>query len=451
MHRQIEGYASRVSVRPGQRFDLHVSTSAGRFRVVAYRFGQYRGGWAHAVWRSRWLDGHEQSRPRFRPYATRTIVAPWRRSVRVRTEGWRPGAYLLKLVARSGWQAHVPLIVRSRSAAGKVAIVAPVTTWQAYNDWGGYSLYVGRGGDRRAWAVSYDRPYPRPGAGPGSMMYGVLPTVVLAERLDVRLAYFTNVDLHERRRTLAKARGYVGVGHDEYWTRAMRRHVTRARAHGTNLAFLGANTMYWRIRLEDRRTGPNRLQVGWRHDAALDPRARDRPGLSTARWRDQPRPRPEDRLIGMLYECFPVNADYRVVSPRWWGFRGTGVNRGTRFPDLVGVEADRVYPVRSTPRPLQILSHVDYSCGGVGTSAQSVYYTTPSGAGVFAAGTLRWQCAMMRHCGQGRMPVRNRVFVKRVTRNVVTQFAAGPVGDRFRARDNLRRFDLPRFNQVPAS
>ncbi|MGH3506652.1 MAG: N,N-dimethylformamidase beta subunit family domain-containing protein, partial [Nocardioidaceae bacterium] len=220
---------------------------------------------------------------------------------------------------------------------------------------------------------------------------------------------------------------------------------------GTNLAFLGANTMYWRIRLEDRRTGRDRLQVGWRSDAALDPVARRHPRLTTARWRDRPHPRPENSLIGMKYECFPVSTDYRIVTPHWWGFRGTHVRRGSRFHSLVGIEADRVYPIRSTPRPLQILAHKKYSCGGVGTSAQSVYYTTKSGAGVFTAGTLRWQCAMGRHCASAVMDVRTRSFVRAVTRNVIRVFAKGPVGDRFPAHDNVARFDLPRVNEVPAS
>ncbi len=451
MNRQIEGYATRVSVPPGGKFALKVSTSARRFQATAYRFGDYRGGWARRVWRSRWLDGDRQRRPVFRPFRTRTIVAPWRPSVRVNTSGWRPGAYVIKLTTGRGWQSAVPMIVRSRSAVKKVALVAPITTWQSYNDWGGYSLYVGPPGDRRAWAVSYDRPYPAPGAGAGSRLHGLAQTAVLAERLDVRLAYFTNVDIHRHRRALARARAFISIGHDEYWTRAMRRHVTRARGHGTNLAFLGANTMYWRIRLANRPSGRDRLQVGYRHDAHRDPAARRNPRLSTARWRDAPLARPENSLIGMLYECFPVNEPYRVVSPGWWGYRDTRVRFGTRFRSLVGVEADRVYPIRSTPRPLQILSHVRYSCGGVGTSAQSIYYTTPSDAGVFTAGTLRWQCAIAGGCNAGPIASRTRNFVRAVTRTVIEVFAKRPAGIRHPAKGNVRRFDLPRVNQVPPS
>ena len=61
----------------------------------------------------------------------------------VPTTGWAPGLYVFKLRASSGWQAQVPYVVTSPSARDRVALVFPVTTWQAYNDWGGYSLYEG--------------------------------------------------------------------------------------------------------------------------------------------------------------------------------------------------------------------------------------------------------------------------------------------------------------------
>ena len=214
------------------------------------------------------------------------------------------------------------------------------------------------------------------------------------------------------------------MGHDEYWTNSMRDAVLGARDAGTNLAFLGANTMYWRIRLEPAASGAARVVVGYRHAAHLDPLYAQGSPDATANFREAPDPRPEHDLLGMQYECYPVDTDYVVVSPGWWGFRGTGVRRGDHVPGLVGPEADRVYPDARLPRPLQVLSHSPYSCRGVATSAQSVYYSTPSGAGVFNAGTLRWGCAMVDRCERplGRATQR---FTRTVTGTLVTEFAAG--------------------------
>ncbi len=439
--RQIEGYATTSSGLPGARVALRVSTDAPSFRVWAYRFGAYAGGVAHRVWASPSLPGAKQPGARFADAGRRTVVAPWRTSTVVDTDEWSPGLYVFKLVASSGWQAHVPYVVSSPTSVGRTALVFPVTTWQAYNDWGGYSLYEGAGADRRSWAVSFDRPYPAPGA--IEMLFGAMPVAVAAERAGVPLAFFTNIDLDRRPDALDGATAYVSTGHDEYWTAGMRTRVAGARTAGTNLAFLGANTMYWRVRLED----AARVVVGYRSDAALDPAPRtERSGL----WRDAVGAESENELTGMEYECFPVDAPFRVASPGWWGFAGTGTHAGEEMAHLVGIEADRVYPVPSTPRPLQVIAHVSYSCRGVGTSAQATYYTTRSGAGVFDAGTLRWTCALADRCPS---PLTRRAvrFVNRVTATVLREFARGPVAGRHPAHDNVARFDLPAHNEVPAS
>jgi hypothetical protein len=444
---QIEGYADPGSVAPGQSLRLMVSTSASRFRVFAYRIGGYRGGAGRLVWASGSLPGRRQRAPGV-SRRTRTVSAGWSPSTSVATTGWPPGFYLLKLVASSGHQAHIPLVVRSRTTHGRVTLVAPTMTWEAYNAWGGYSLYEAPSGRRRSWAVSFARPNEPPGA--GEFVHNVVGAVALAERLGLPLAYEADTDIATRPGLLRGATGYVSLGHDEYWTVPERRHVTAARDSGTNLAFLSSNTSYWRVRLRPADTSRSYVVVGYKTDATTaDPLRRSDPARTTARWRDPPHPDPENSLTGTLYECFPVDQPYRVVTPHWWAFRGTGVRAGTQFPHLVAQEADRVYPLPSTPRPLQILSHISYSCGGVPTSAESIYYTTPSGSGVIDFGTQRWACAVQRHCPD--VSPKGRAFVRQVMTNVLREFARGPVGRKYPARDNITDYPLPRTNQVPAS
>ncbi len=446
---QIAAYSTAISGLPGEPLALKVSTPADVYRVAVYRIGDYRGGTGHEVARTRWLDGRVQPGPVMRPAATRTVVAPWRVDVRIDTEGWDPGMYVVKLVTGKGWETLVPYVVASPETAGTVALVAPVTTWQAYNGWGGYSLYAGPAGATRSYAVSFDRPlHLAPGA--NDFRTAAIPIVLRAERLGIPLSYLTSVDLHTRPGVLAGAHAVVSMGHDEYWTTTMRSVVERARARGTNLAAFGANTMYWRVRLEDTDTGAARLMVGYRDASHLDTIREIDPAETTARFRDDHAADPEHALLGMQYECFPANSDYVVASPDWWGFRGTGVRLGSRIPDLVGPEADRVYPDARLPRPLQILSDSPYLCGGVTTRTHSVYFTARSGAGVFNAGTLRWGCALVNRCDR---PLERRTsdFAARVTDNVLRRFASGPVGHRWPARDNVDRFGLSTVNTVSAS
>lgn len=445
----IQAYTTATDGPPGARVGLKVSTGGRRFQVRAYRIGPYRGGAGHLVWVSGWVAGTSQPGPRFASYRTRTTMAPWRRSLTVDTTGWSTGFYVLKLMTPSGGATQVPYVVSSISTRGTVALVVPVATWEAYNTWGGYSLYHGPPGDRPSFAVSFDRPYLGVG-GLNDFRRTVVPVVVRAQASGVPLSYLTDLDLQRHPGVLEGARGYVSVAHSEYWTVRMRAEVLRARAHGTNLAFLGANTEYWRIRLSHGRTGPDRLETGYHYYAQLDPERATHPSVATSRFRDPPDPRPENALTGLSYECYPVDADYRVVSARWWGFAHTGVRAGTTFRGLVGPEADRVYPDRWSPHPLRVLSSSSYSCLGSPTTSQSVYYTTRSGAGVFSTGTLRWGCALADACDV-RLSKASEDFVRRVTDTVLRVFARGPAGRRYPAHDDVGQFGLSPVDSVPAS
>ena len=79
---------------------------------------------------------------------------------RAHPQGLARRHYLLKLVSSVGGQAYIPLIVRNDASHAALVIQHQVTTWQAYNTWGGRSLYVGPDGSSRrahAWSRSIVR------------------------------------------------------------------------------------------------------------------------------------------------------------------------------------------------------------------------------------------------------------------------------------------------------
>ncbi|WP_206067028.1 N,N-dimethylformamidase beta subunit family domain-containing protein [Nonomuraea composti] len=390
---EIEGYADRVSVLPGERFRLHVSTTAPRFTALAFRMGANPA----KVWESARTPGTRQAPARV---VNGTVTAAhWSPSLTVDTAGWPEGAYLIRLDASTGGQRYVPVTVRSASTAGRVVIVNAVTTWQAYNLWGGRSLYTGPGGfGHRSRAVTFDRPYD--GTGARLFLDFEKDALAVAEESGVPLAYLTDLDLVPG--ALDGARALFSLGHDEYWSPGMRATVTRARDHGTNLAFLGANAVYWRIALRGRQVVCDKERVCdlWRETA------------------------PESALVGQMYDCFPAEGVYRVSRPGHWIFAGT---KGRRFPGMVGVESDRVS--RGSPAGVEVLAESPFSCGGRASVSHSTYYTAPSGAGVFASGTMRWVCALRgRRCGHGVTDAA-AAFTRRATLNLLTRFAKGPAGD----------------------
>ncbi|MET9699395.1 N,N-dimethylformamidase beta subunit family domain-containing protein [Streptomyces sp. NPDC006529] len=441
--RAIEGFADRVSVLAGESFGLHVSTTAPRFTVSAYRMGWYGGARARLVWRSQAITGARQPEASVEQ-GTRMVRARWARTTTVETKDWPEGSYLLRLDAQGGeGQRFVPVTVRSATTKGRTVIVNAVATWQAYNKWGGYSSYDGPSGGfaSRSLSVTFDRPYEYDD-GAGLFLVYEAPLIALAERLGIPLAYTTTTDVAREKRLLEGATTVVSLGHDEYWSPEQRAHITAARDAGSNIAILGANCCYRRIRLEESDLGPDRTVVCYKTSYAQDPGfTRGHP--ATVDFRSAPGADPESSLLGVIYDGYPVDAPYVVTNPGHWLFEGTGVKPTDRFPHLVGVEYDKVSTGFPTPRPIEILAHSPVVCEGRPSHQDTAYYTTPSGAGVFATGTMRWVEALDAK-GDGRgganhgLDARAGALTTRVTENLLRVFAAGPAGRTHPARDNVK-------------
>jgi hypothetical protein len=433
----IIGYAARASVLAGQQVPLFVSTTGRSFRVSAFRMGWYNGDLARLVWQSASVPGRGQRAAGVAP-GTNTVTAAWGPSVTVPTDGWPEGAYLLRLDAENGPQRFIPLTVRSPATAGKVVIKNSVSTWQAYNLWGGYDLYNGPAGaadyDNRSLVVSLDRPYDLTGA--YMFLAHERSLIQLAERLGLPLAYETSLDLATQPGLLTGASALITGGHDEYWTPQERAAVTAARDAGVNVAFLGANTMFRRIRLAPSELGASRQVICYKTSYQRDPLYGKDNALVTNDYREPPDPDPESSLTGVLYESNPTDAAYVVTNPGAWMYAGTGVRAGTTFTGLVGIEYDRVNPGSPVPRPIEVTAHSPLTCRGVRSYSDSAYYTHPSGAGVFATGTMRWVRSMNGEIGFG-ITMATATFTRHVTANVLRGFADGPAAGRYPARDNL--------------
>lgn len=440
----IQGYTDQVSVTPGQSFKLFVSTTAPSFTATAYRIGYYGGTNGREVWQSPVTPGKYQTAKAITA-STHTVECEWSPSMTVDTTSWPPGDYLIKLVASNGHgQRYVPITVRSTDTTGKIVLVAGVTTWQAYNAWGGYSLYHGLSGySDRARAVSFDRPYldPDEQAGDGLFFPFDQGLVSFAEQHDLPVAYATDLELETDPGLFTHAAAIVSDGHDEYYSAGMRQTLTSARDAGVNLAFLGANAIFRHVRWDSTQLGSDRLIICYK-DAASDPMYAVDKAQTTQDWRDAPDPRPENTLTGAYYQCNPVDAPYVVYNPDNWIFAGTGVTKGTSFPGLVGPEFDRVVDISTTPHPIEVLSHSPLTCEGHASAQESAYYTTPSGAGVFDAGTMRWVCALGNRC-VSHLNEAGRAFARTATLNLLTVYAQGPAGKVHPANDNTAADGVP--------
>ncbi len=448
---QIEGYADHAGVQPGTPVRLFVSTTAASFRVRAFRIGWYGGAKARLVWTSPAVRGRPQPQPSVSSLGT--VVAHWQPSTTIPTKGWPPGSYLLRLDAAApaaagtpsgqhpsgqpGPQQYVPLLIDSPSVAGRVVLISPVTSYQAYNLWGGYDLYNGpdHSYGSRARAVSFDRPY-RDTDGAGDYFREEQPVVTLAERLGLPVAYRTSIDLDLNPHTLDGAAAAVSEAHDEYWSPAMRATMTSARDHATNLAFLGANAVYRKIRFQSSTLGPDRIEVNYK-DPQEDPLYGTDNAAVTGNWPDPPDADSESSLTGQAYDCFirGSNVPMTITDPGGWVWSGSGVSKGEQLPGVIGPETDQVDQSQPTPNGIQLLAQTPVTCNGppiFSGYGDVTYYVAGSGAGVFDAGTEGWVCALPNlRCpnSQTRLVTpRSQQVVEAATRNVLQAFARGPAG-----------------------
>lgn len=445
MWSKISGYADTTSIDVGQPFTIRVSTKAPTWVVSAYRIGYYGGTGGRLVWRSPDQPGVNQPAAVHEVAATNTWAAPWQPSLTVATDPtWPPGQYLLRLESSDGGATFVPLVIRDDASHSDLLLQSAVTTWQAYNGWGGASLYQGDKG--RADVVSFDRPYT--GNGSGEFLGREYEFIYLVERLGLDVSYWTDVDLHQRGQLATNHRAIVIPGHDEYYTVEMRQDLEAARDAGVNLGFFGANNVYRRIRLEPSAIGADRHEVNYR-DAKRDPMSSVDPTRVTTSFREAPASNPESSLIGNYYECNPVEADWIVGDASMWMFDGSGFTNGERVPDMVGNEYDRVTPGTPTPENIQVLAHSPVSCKDLFSYADTTWYSAPSGAGVFSAGTFGWSPLMDADCVDGPVDVRCKLV--KVTENILQAFVAGPAGAAHPSVSNVQKFGIPKPEGVPTA
>lgn len=385
------------------------------------------------------------------------VACSWPVSLSIRVgSDWPTGIYLARLTDyASGRQAFVPFLVREGADAASRApylFLLNTTTWQAYNDWGGTSLYdFNSRGQARALRVSYDRPYASgPGAwrglGAGELLTTPhtvrkagweYPMIRWLERNGIDMAYAADLDLHTDSTLAAGRRGVLIAGHGEYWSRAMRDVLEQARDRGTGLAVFGANMGYWQIRVEPSAAGaPGRVlfcSKDYTRDSLFNTAA-DRD--LTVRFRNLHPRRPELALLGVMTARGEesVEADFTPVpeARSSWVFRGTGLASGAAraLPGLVGYETDRAFVADSlyapwSPAGLQVIarSPIRFRDGSTENS-EAATYAAPSGAVVFAAGTVQWSWGLDDWGAPDLRPPRRNRDAERITLNVIDAIGA---------------------------
>jgi hypothetical protein len=435
----IVGFATDMSVNAGQTISFKINTTASAYTIGIFRIGYYGGMGARKVASITPSVQLPQAQPACVTDVATNLVdcGTWGISASWAVPSTAvSGVYLAVLVRPdTGGASQIFFVVRNDSSTSDIVFQTADETWQAYNPYGGHSLYGPTSFDltNRANKVSYNRPGVGLNLEPESVfMYAEYPMVQWLEANGYDVTYVSSVDAARSGALLKNHKLYLSVGHDEYVSGPKRASVEAARDAGVNLAFFSGNEFFWKTRWENSVDGTNtpfRTLVCYKETlgpnsnpgatAAVDPL--DPPNW-TGTWRDPAKSppadggRPENALTGQLFRVNGPgtdNTNLAIKVPaamgklRFWrntpnvSTQAAGAT-WTLPASTLGYEWDVEEDNGSRPAGLFDLSSATYALTtdllldagglyGAGTATHKMsMHRAPSGALVFGAGTVQW-------------------------------------------------------------
>ncbi|MGN6331350.1 MAG: DUF4082 domain-containing protein [Motilibacteraceae bacterium] len=427
----LQGFATDISVNVGDTVHFKIKATVG-YRIEIYRLGYYQGNGARLITSFTPQVAGPQSQPACNVTNGTGLIdcGNWAESASWAVPSTAvSGVYLARLVRTdTGGDSHVPFIVRNDAGHSDVVFQTSDTTWEAYNQYGGNSLYTCTVGCpsgspvlyKGASAVSYNRPFNTRAVDGGTdwLFYAEYPLIRFLERNGYDVSYIAGVDTDRSGALLKNHRAFLSVGHDEYWSGGQRANVEAARDAGVNLAFLSGNEVYWKTRFTADSSGKAyRTLVCYKeshYNAVVDPAD---PPTWTGTWRDgrfsppADGGRPENGLTGTMFMADPptnfnlqISAEFAKL--RFWRNTAvaglTGTQTATLSNNTLGYEFDsdldngfRPAGLIDMSRQVKDIEHKILdpygNSEGAGTVTHSLtLYRAPSGALVFGAGTVQW-------------------------------------------------------------
>jgi hypothetical protein len=414
----IEGYASLTSVNRGDQIQLFVNTAAPSFSIDIFRMGYYGGLGGRRMMPTITSPGTQQPDCPMDSFGTAECnwINPYVLNIPSTPDptDWMSGIYLAKLTASTGPQQYIIFAVRDDGRFTDLIMAQTVNTYAAYNPWGGKSLYgtIARlsDEDHEAMKVSFNRPYWGDSNGTGNFFYWEFGMIQQLEAEGYEISYATNVDVDANPNLLMSHKGFLAVGHDEYWSWKMRDNVEAARDAGISLGFFSGNNSYWQVRYEASPISgaPQRTLVGYKNFWYRDPITPSY--FKTNEFRYGPCNRSEDRMAGAMYVT-QARPAFCVEDASHWVFTGTRLQNGDCLtnPDgssFLGYEVDSMIGPGS-PANTQRMAHSPVDPKGTNYSDMTMYRAA-SGATVFATGSIAWSQTVPQ--------------IKQITRNVLARF-----------------------------
>ena len=389
----LEAYTDKLSYEAGQNIEFHISSEYKNVKLEILQLSNLK--------KAVFSQNIESINQREFTYASSINGADWPVSLVIPTPiSWRPGYYVARLSNKKDVQ-HTYFVIGNDKAHdnANVVVIAPTNTWQAYNSWGGESLYTSSVGSclglRQGRQVSFERPLKI--GPPNEESHLVHSDVELTKWLDkneIKFNLISDHDLHTKPKIIKKYGTVILSAHPEYWTNEMKSALEEFIANGGNLAYLGGNGLYQRVSIL------NGIMEGYNH---LQFHEQDGNLGGAFRYLGFH----ESRLLGVEYNSigFKEYSKYYVSNSKHWAFNGTKLNNGDSFGsakvnnkviEASGHETDKV--TINSPASTVILAS-GFGEGG----ANMTIYSAPSGGTVFSVGSIAFLSTINSDKVQGKI------------------------------------------------
>lgn len=467
----VQGFADPFSVPIGGTINFKIETSVSSYSIDIYRMGYYGGDGARLIASITPNMTVSESQP---ACSTNTVTGL------VDCGNWGVSAsWTVPSTAVSGvYFAHIytatddnqiPFVVTNPASTADVVFMTSDETWQAYNQWGGYSLYAGDATGSpwsssaldpgRAVQVSYNRPFStrwNTGTyGQDFFFADEFPMIEFLEENGYNVTYVSQSDVSQpgAASMLEQHKVFMTAGHDEYYDAGDMANITAARNAGVNMAFFSGNLMWWKTRWAASQYGNEADRTLITYKESLDSTQDDPadPPTWTGQWSD---PRftasgddsgePANQLSGQLWT---VNCcSYADTVPAAYSqlaiWKNTAVAKlaagqtYTMPAETLGYEWDSDVDNGFRPageidmsKTCESVSQMDLDPEediGPGNACNSLtLYRAASGALVFDTGTVQWAWGLnTQHDGDVNDPV--DPAMQQATVNVLAMMGAQP-------------------------
>jgi hypothetical protein len=403
-------------VNVGSLVSVYVNTKSGSYSAKIYRLGWYGGAGASLKGQLGPFPGTVQA-PASIDSMTGAASCSWIKSFSIDTTGFTTGIYLVKLTTAEGHQQYLYFIVRDDSRTADILFVSSSSTMQAYNPWGGKSLYsYNSTNSTAATAVSYNRPHAPiyTSNGAGEILAWDIKVLHFLERHGLDVCYSDILDLHN-----ASPTGFRCVllsGHSEYWSKQARSNLQSAASQGVNVLALAGNVCYWQVTFS--------ADVMTCNKSGADP--------NTGLWQNL---NPEESFFGQTYVGFQnagVPMDFVIAAgiPAWM-LDGTHLAAGNKLRGVFGYEGDKT--TGRTPASAVVWGNspfTDYDTKQRLTGVATYYSSSDPSTGcsyqVLNVGSTSWAYGLDSAGFNMTNPPTNyeNADAKQLTLNVINRFIA---------------------------